>query len=75
MLHFLGRAYPSSPGLMLMLGMTFLQLRHCREILVAFDLMPEAETTMPGILTRRETFQTKSKKNKVNKKIRAIKLN
>ena len=40
---------------MSMLGTTVLQLLHWMEMRVALALMPEADTTMPGILTRRET--------------------
>jgi len=33
-----------------------LQDRHCIAIFVAFDLMPDAETIIPGILTSFETI-------------------
>lgn len=55
MLHFRGIRYPSSPGLTGRLGTTFLQDRHCIEILVALAFIPDADTIIPGIFTRRET--------------------
>lgn len=55
MLHFRGITYPSSPGLTGRFGMMLRHDRHCIDILVAFALIPDADITMPGILTRRDT--------------------
>lgn len=55
-MHFLGRAYPSNPGLMAILVCTTLQERHCIAIFVALDLIPEAETTIPGIFISFDTM-------------------
>ena len=49
--HFLGRAYPSRPGLTAMSLMTLRQLRHWMLIRVALARMADAAITMPGILT------------------------
>lgn len=54
-LHFLGIKYPSKPGFTAKLGITLLHDRHWMEILVAFALIPETLTMIPGILTRRDT--------------------
>ena len=51
-----GRPKPSRPGEISILGMTFPQLLHCKVMDVALDLIPEAETMIPGILTTRETI-------------------
>ena len=53
MLHFLGREYPSSPGLMGIFGRKVRQLRHWIVMRVAFALTPEALMTIPGTFTRR----------------------
>lgn len=55
-LHLLGNAYPSRPGLIEILTCVTLQERHCIAIFVAFALTPDAETIMPGTLTSLETI-------------------
>lgn len=54
-LHFLGRRYPSNPGLTGKLGMVLRQDLHCIAICVVLARIPEQETTMPHTLTSRET--------------------
>lgn len=54
-MHFLGITYPSKPGLTDKLGITFRQERHWIDIFVAFALIPDAETIIPGIFTSRDT--------------------
>lgn len=55
MLHFLGITYPSKPGFTGRFGMMLRHDRHWIEIFVALALIPDADITMPGIFTRRET--------------------
>jgi len=54
--HLRGSAYPSKPGLTLMLCMKLRQLRHWIEIRVALQRIDEAAITMPGILTSWDTW-------------------
>ena len=51
----LGKAYPSRPGFIGIFGITVLQDLHWIDIWVAFALIPLAATTIPGILTKRDT--------------------
>lgn len=51
-LHFLGSAYPSSPGLMAMLLIDVLQPLHCRQIRVALERIDDAAITIPDTFTK-----------------------
>ena len=53
--HLRGSAYPSKPGLTLMLFIKLRQLRHWIEMRVALQRIDEAAITMPGILTSWDT--------------------
>ena len=53
--HLRGSAYPSKPGLTLMLFMKLRQLRHWMEMRVALQRIDEAAITMPGIFTSWDT--------------------
>lgn len=55
-LHFLGNANPSKPGLTFKFGITSLHERHWIDIDVAFARIPDAAMIIPAILTRRDTL-------------------
>lgn len=63
-LHLRGRAKPSKPGFTFKFGITSLHERHWIDMVVALALIPDADTIIPAIFTKRDTLSDFAKLNR-----------